>query len=177
MPSKQTFTLRCHKSLLIFSKDRKRMFYTEMKEFDFFLNNSSRMSNLSPRGRAGPWARPEAFSLCLDVSRRGSLIRLQSFSNCLFKGLIAALTYRATSSDVIGTLGLVAALPTCSTSWRPKLWVSSPVMQVFTCSEFETLIPESQNVAVKLELKYFIRCHNIGWRIFPVEIYQSNEVK
>ena len=52
--------------------------------------------------------------------------------------------------DVVGALELVAALPTSSTLWLPKLWFWSPVKLAFTSSELRALISKSQNLDVEL---------------------------
>ena len=84
-----------------------------------------KMSDLPPRGLEAPWIGSEFSWLRPDVFHRSSFIRSQSFSNCLVRWSVAALICRTTSSDVMGTLELAAALSTTSTSWLPKLWVSS----------------------------------------------------
>ena len=127
-----------------------------LRDFQMWSALIQTLSNLSPCIFEGPWTRPEASSIHLDVTRRISLIRSQSFPNCLFKRSVAAVICRATTSDVMGTLEPVAALPTSSISWLPKLWVSSPVMLLFISSEFGALISKSQNldVILKVELVY-----------------------
>ena len=84
-----------------------------------------------PRGPLD-WSRGLLFT-----SRRALMeanIKSQSFSNCLVKGSVAPLFWRATSSDVMGMLKLVAALLTPPISLPSKLWVSSPVELVFSSS-------------------------------------------
>ena len=84
------------------------------------------MSQLVPRRPGGPWVKAEVPSSRLNVSRRSSPMRLQSIFDCFVRGLPAALICRSISSDGLSTLELVAALPTCSISWLPKLGFRQP---------------------------------------------------
>ena len=88
------------------------------------LFTSHSVSNLSLRGLEGTWTGAEVSSLRRDVSLWSSNTRSQSFSNCLLKGLVAALNWRATFFDVMGVLKLVAALLTSLISFPSELWVS-----------------------------------------------------
>ena len=57
--------------------------------------DESWLLNLSPRGLEGPWTGAEISWLRRDAPLRSSNMRSQSFSNCLVKGSVAALIWRA----------------------------------------------------------------------------------
>ena len=99
------------------------------------------MSNLLPWGLEGPWVRLEVSSLRFGGACLSSFIRSQTRFNCFVQGSVAALICLATSSDLSGALELLAALPTPSTEWLHKLWVSSLAPLVFIASVFGALIP------------------------------------
>ena len=105
----------------------------------FLKEKNGRVSNLWPRGLESPWTGSQVSSLRRNASPQSSNMRSQSFSNCLVKVSVAALIWRATCSDVMGVLKLVAALLTSLISFPSKLWVSSPVELVFASSIFGPL--------------------------------------